>query len=397
MDDSHDEYGVGGLPDNGEAFSPSGEYCDEEGAEAVRHWRKPKDRRNGKNGGAALLKFRPKTRREGRGAEVRAVIVGSSPQARALRESIKLYATDASPVLIVGETGVGKELVARQLHALSDRRNEAFVPLNVGAIPETLAAGEFFGHEKGAFTDAVSDREGAFLAADGGVLFLDEIGDMPLSIQTHLLRVLDDGLVSKLGAKTSTPTDFRLICATNVRLQDVLNARRFRQDLYYRINVLVIDVPPLRARGDDVVEIAETMIEAHPNENFRAHKLTPAAADRLKTHRFPGNVRELRNVLARALIHARNGKVLPENLVFDEACGGQSPASFDVTEAKENIGRLVMLKALHVAGGNATQAAAMTGRSRGTLQALKKQLEGKDIAEAYRSVCADIKALVDDC
>jgi DNA-binding NtrC family response regulator len=300
-------------------------------------------------------------------------------------------------VLINGETGVGKELIARELHHQSDRRKNAFVPVNVGAIPETLAAAHLFGHERGAFTDAVAEREGAFAAANGGVLFLDEIGDMPFSIQAHLLRVLDDGLVAKLGAKSPRGTDFRLICATNVNLKDSVKGGRFRRDLYYRINVLVIDTPPLRERGDDVIEIFEAMIASHRNEDFRTIKLTPKAGDKLRAYAFPGNVRELRNVLARALVHSRGGKILPSDLVFDDLGGIAGETSFDVGDAKEKIGRFLILKALKTVNGNVTQAAALTGRSRGTVQTVKKKLGGEDFAKAYKAVCADIKALLDGC
>ncbi len=340
---------------------------------------------------------RPHTRRP---APALSEIVGSSGHANRLREIIGLYADDDSPVMITGETGVGKELVARHLHLKSSRRMGVFSPLNAGAMPESLAAAELFGHAKGAFTGAVGEREGAIAMADGGALFLDEIGDMPLSIQTHLLRVLEDGMVTKLGGKTATQVDFRLISASNVDLQENVRAGLFRQDLFYRINVLVIDVPPLRARGDDVIEIAESLIANHPDERCRGIKLTPKACDLLRAHAFPGNVRELRNVLSRALLHARleKGKILPDHLIFDTVrVSSDSQDKYDVDEAKNLVNRYMLMKTLNAAGGNVAKAVAMSGRSRGTFHALKKSIEGEDFASAYRSVCAEMKALLKEC
>ena len=266
-------------------------------------------------------------------------IIGSSDHANQLRDKIRLYAEDDSPVLISGETGVGKELVAQHLH-------------------------------------------------------------MPLSIQTQLLRVLEDGMVMKLGGKSPTRVDFRLISATNVDLGDEVRSGQFRRDLFYRINVLVIDVPPLRVRGDDVVEIAEMMIATHKNERYRDIKLSPNAADRLRAHAFPGNVRELDNVLTRALVHAQRDKILPEHICcdrLDSADHGASPASFNVDEAKNLISRLLMMKALHASEGNVTKAATLTGRSRGTLHSMIKSLEGEDFASAYQALCAEMKTLLNDC
>ncbi|GJL92738.1 sigma 54-interacting transcriptional regulator [Hyphococcus sp.] len=347
-----------------------------------------------------LIQLRPDAPLKSRISAPLPEIVGSSAQTELLRETIELFADDESPVFITGETGVGKELVARHLHAKSSRRQGAFSPLNAGAMPETLAAAELFGHAKGAFTGAVGERDGAIALADGGVMFLDEIGEMPLSIQTHLLRVLEDGMVTKVGGKTARHVDFRLISATNVDLRENVSSGQFRRDLFYRVNVLVIDVPPLRARGDDVVEIAEALIANHPDERYRKIKLTPKAADRLRAHSFPGNVRELRNVLSRALLYAHKdkGKIMPDQLRFD--CDGSSVTfadNFDVDDAKNLINRYMLMKAMNAAGGNIAKAVALTGRSRGTFQTLKKSLKGEDFASAYQSVCAEVKALLKEC
>lgn len=347
---------------------------------------------------AKITKESHRTQRApGRGATT---IVGSSSKAKQLRETIKLYAEHDSPVLICGETGVGKELVARHLHAASDRADRPFEPLNTGALPETLAAAELFGHARGAFTGAVSEREGALSKANGGVLFLDEIGEMPLLVQTHLLRVLEDGMVTKLGGKTPAQMDFRLICATNADLKENIAKNLFRRDLYYRINVLAINVPPLRERGEDAVEIAEAMIKGHRDEKYRAIKLSPKAADRLKSYAFPGNVRELRNVLYRALVHARDGTILPEHLQFEYGASSNGPCLdglFDVDDAKSLMSRFVMMKALHAADGNVSKAAALTGRSRGTFHTLKKSIEGEDFASAYQNICTEMKNMLNGC
>ena len=325
------------------------------------------------------------------------MIVGSSPQATALREKIDLYALDDAPVMVTGETGVGKELVARRLHLLGARRNKRFLPLNLGAVPESLAAAQLFGHDKGAFTGAVGARDGAFAAADGGVLFLDEIGDMPLALQAHLLRVLEDGVVVRLGGFAERRVNVRFVSATNVDLRASVLANKFRRDLFYRINVLTIDVPPLRARGDDVVEIAEAMIAMQADESRRRIALTPAAADKLKAHSFPGNVRELRNVIARALVHARSGRIVADDIALDEVSGVEGGGAVNIPKAKELVGRYLMMKALRLAGGNVTRAAELAGYSRGTLHTLKKQLEGADFASAYQAASLEIKALFRDC
>ncbi|HOP18934.1 MAG TPA: sigma-54 dependent transcriptional regulator [Parvularculaceae bacterium] len=326
------------------------------------------------------------------------IIIGSSPQARALREEVLSYAQNAAPVLIVGETGVGKELVAKELHRWSDRRDAPFVAVNAGAIPESLAPSELFGHRKGAFTGAYADQIGAIAAADRGVLFLDEIGDMPLDIQAQVLRVLDDGLVTKVGSRTPTAVDFRLVTATNVDLRRGVEEGRFRRDLFHRIEVLVIRVAPLRERGDDVIEIGEAIIKSLPEKTLRTAIITPKAADRLKAYRFPGNVRELRNVLTRAAVRAFGGKILPEHISFSEAQSGaaENEVGYDLTKAQDLMTRFLVMKALLKTDGNVTRAAKLTGRGRSTIQELKKQLGGEHIASEFETVCAQMRALMSE-
>jgi two-component system NtrC family response regulator len=373
-----------------------GEYFryDEPSQSVIRdiRWRGPDVRRPSRSESYA----RPATPRDER--ELSEVIIGSSPRAAKLRELIQLYAEYDTPVLLTGETGAGKELIARELHRLSARSGKAFIALNAGAVPETLAGSEFFGHTKGAFTGAVAEREGAFVAADGGTLFLDEIGDAPMSVQTQLLRVLDDGIAAKIGSRQGVKTDFRLIAATNVDLAANVEAGAFRRDLYYRINVLTIEAPPLRERGDDVVEIAEHFIRTHEDERLRAAMLTPKAADRLKAHRYPGNVRELRNIVQRALVHARGGKILAEHVTPDGARPSPSRghAPLGASEAKELIGRFAVLKALRKAGGNVAKAAEMAGRSRSSVHAMTKEFGEGGAAAEYDRLRASLLSMLDD-
>lgn len=327
------------------------------------------------------------------------VIIGASAVARRLREIVQEYAGNSAPVLIVGETGVGKELVANEIHRRSERCAAPFIALNAGAIPTTLASSELFGHRKGAFTGAHADQTGAIAAADKGVLFLDEIGDMPLEVQAQLLRVLDDGLVTKVGSRTATSVDFRLIAATNVDLRRNVASGSFRRDLYHRLDVLVINVPPLREREDDVIEIGEEILRNLPEKALKKAVISPNAADRLKTYHFPGNVRELRNVLTRAAVRAKGGKILPEHISFSEFESGstQDENGLNVSKAQDLVTRFIVLKALMLTEGNVSKTAKLTGRGRSTIHELKKQLNGAQIASEFETACAEMRALVGGC
>lgn len=328
------------------------------------------------------------------GAPTDSEIVGSSPAARLLREKIRLYAEEREPVLVTGETGTGKELVARELHRLSGRSEEKFIPVNIGGVPEGLASSELFGHVKGAFTGAVSEFEGAFSAAHLGSLFLDEIGDMPHSVQVQLLRVLDDGVVRKLGARAGLSSQFRLVTATNVDLESAVAEGRFRRDLFHRISVLVIHTPPLRERGDDVVELADHFIRDHPRQAYRGAKLTPNAADRLRALPFHGNIRELRNKISAAVVHARGGKILAEHLPEPDATTSVGGA-LEIDEARNMVDRLIILKAMRLAGGNVSKAAEITGRSRSTIHAMLQQIGGGDLNAAYDAARTRLRSYLD--
>ncbi|NWG70094.1 MAG: sigma-54-dependent Fis family transcriptional regulator [Parvularculaceae bacterium] len=355
-------------------------------------WRGPDLRRSGKPERLAFGRAAPIPDAR----DISDVIIGSSPRAAALREQIRLYAEYDSPVLLTGETGAGKELIARELHRLSARRGRPFIALNAGAVPETLAGAELFGHTKGAFTGAVAEREGAFVAADGGSLFLDEIGDAPMSVQTQLLRVLDDGVAAKIGSRQGVKTDFRLISATNIDLARNVEAGTFRRDLFYRINVLSIDAPPLRERGDDAVEIAEHFIRTHEDERLRNAYLTPKAADRLKAYLYPGNIRELRNIVQRALVHARGGKILAEHVGIAPAERKSASKTVDVSTAKELVGRFAVLKALKQTGGNVVKAAELAGRSRSSVHAMTKEFGAGGVTAEYERLRGELRSMLED-
>ncbi len=244
----------------------------------------------------------------GRGAQE---LIGKSPAIEQLRRQIKTVAESDLLVLILGETGVGKELVAQQLHRLSPRARQSMVYVNCAALPETLAESELFGHRRGAFTGATSDRAGKFELANGGTLFLDEIGELPLAIQAKLLRVLHSGEIQRIGSDRTAQVDVRVIAATNRDLKEEVAARHFRADLYHRLTVFPIVVPPLRERGRDILIIAGYFLEQNQSRlRIRNIRLTPAAKQALLDYSWPGNVRELEHMMSRAalLAAAEQGK-----------------------------------------------------------------------------------------
>jgi two-component system nitrogen regulation response regulator NtrX len=242
--------------------------------------------------------------------ESRYEIVGKSFVIRALIESIERVADTAARVLITGENGTGKELVARALHRQSPRARKPFVEVNCAAIPGELIESELFGHMKGSFTGAVQDRAGKFEQADGGTLFLDEVGDMSLAAQAKVLRVLQDGDVTRIGGAKPRKVDVRVIAATNKKLEDEIPAGRFREDLYYRLNVVPIQVPPLRERREDIPLLVEHfLLQFARNDGVAPRSVDPAAIQRLSAFEWPGNVRELRNTIERLLILAPGPRV----------------------------------------------------------------------------------------
>lgn len=244
-------------------------------------------------------------------------LIGDSAAMRQLRSMIAKLAHSMAPVAIFGESGCGKELVARAIHELSARGAAPFVAVNCGAIPEALMEAEFFGYKKGAFTGADRDRDGFFQAAAGGTLFLDEVAELPLPMQVKLLRAIQERRVRKVGATVEEPVDVRILSATHQDLAKLVASGRFRQDLYYRLNVIELRVPSLRSRTDDIVPIARAILQRLAQRNgVESVTLSPAAEAALRNYHFPGNVRELENVLERALALAGSGTLEPIDLML---------------------------------------------------------------------------------
>lgn len=260
------------------------------------------------------------TRTEQPSQDGRVKIIGIS---RALQDVFKIVgrvARSDAPVLVSGESGTGKELIAKAIHEYSPRRMKELIPLNCGAIPENLLESELFGHEKGSFTGAIAKRAGRFEQADGGTLFLDEIGDMPLSIQVKLLRVLQDGSYSRVGSNETLKGDVRIITATHKDLAAEVAAGRFREDLYYRLNVVEVRIPPLRERKEDIPLLAEYFLQRITRKNGMARiLLSQEAIATLQAHHWPGNVRELENTMARACALASSSVLLPSDLPLAQA------------------------------------------------------------------------------
>jgi two-component system, NtrC family, response regulator AtoC len=246
-------------------------------------------------------------------------IVGNSPAMRAVFEKIQLAADARSTVLITGESGTGKELVVRALHYRSNRRNKPFIPINCAAIPESLIESELFGHEKGSFTGASARRAGVFEAADGGTLFIDEIGEMNLGLQSKLLRAIETRRIMPVGSSKEVEVDVRLVAATNRDLFEEVKKKRFRDDLYYRLKVVEINLPPLRDRTEDIPLLSNFFLQQIAKENERpVSEITPEAMDVLLSYRWPGNVRELRNLLEGIIILSPRERIeasdLPEHI-----------------------------------------------------------------------------------
>ena len=242
-------------------------------------------------------------------------LVGVSQPMREIFSLIQQIAPSSASVLITGESGTGKELVASAIHKLSPRVDRPFVAVNCAALPESLIESELFGHEKGAFTGAVGRRAGCFEQAHRGTLFLDEIGDMPMAMQPRLLRALQEATVRRLGATSEVSVDVRILAATNKSLHELIQSKLFREDLFYRLNVFQIAIPPLRDRKDDILPLAEAIVrDLNRKHDYRVTDIHPAALERLCAYSWPGNVRELRNILERSLIAAREGTLLPGHL-----------------------------------------------------------------------------------
>ncbi|MFJ2387827.1 sigma-54 interaction domain-containing protein [Pseudomonas koreensis] len=241
--------------------------------------------------------------------------VFEDPKSQALLAHLQQVAPSEASVLIIGATGTGKELVARHIHNLSNRRHRPFVAVNCGAFSESLVEAELFGHEKGAFTGALSAKAGWFEEADGGTLFLDEIGDLPMAIQVKLLRVLQEREVVRLGSRKSIPIDVRVLAATNVQLEKAINAGNFREDLFYRLNVVNLELSPLRERPGDILPLTRHFIEAYSQRlGYGRVSISPGVEHKLRSYSWPGNIRELENVIHHTLLICRNGVIERDDL-----------------------------------------------------------------------------------
>ncbi|WP_339687772.1 sigma-54 dependent transcriptional regulator [Gimesia maris] len=310
-------------------------------------------------------------------------MIGSSPAMQKLYDQLERVAVSDAGVLITGESGTGKELVSRSIHAHSRRAEKPFVAINCAALSESLLESELFGHVKGAFTDARSERRGLFLEADGGTLLLDEMGEMPMSMQVKLLRTLEERVLRPVGSDKELPFDVRVICATNRDLESAVSDGKFREDLFYRINVIGLHLPPLRSRGTDVLRLAEHFLKQFSTaENKHVTDLAEGVAEKLLQYHWPGNIRELRNVMERAVALTRHDKItvadLPEKITNYQSnqilIDGLDPEELVSLEELEHR---YITHVLEATGGNQSQAARILGLDRKTIYRKLKQNESE--------------------
>lgn len=305
-------------------------------------------------------------------------IIGRSPSMTRLFETVALVAPSEATALIVGESGTGKELIANAIHQNSPRKDRPFIIVNCAALPETLLESELFGHEKGAFTGAITRKQGRFQLAHNSSIFLDEIAEMAPATQAKILRVLQEREFEPVGSTQTIKVDTRVIAATNKNLEEEIQAGRFREDLYYRLNVVTVDVPPLRQRREDIPLLADFFLKQYAQKNRRLIKgFTPRATDLLMRYEWPGNVRELENIIERAVIMSRGEMITPlefpndlQNL--DEAL---KESRIDLTPGRslKEVEKVLILRTLEETGGNRTHAARILGISRRTLQLKLKE------------------------
>ncbi len=301
-------------------------------------------------------------------------LVGASPFLAQLRGEVELLAGSRSPALITGETGTGKNVVAKYLHDRSERRDKPFIVINCSAIPETLIEAELFGHEKGAFTGAVRNRKGVFELASGGTLVLDEIGDMPLLLQSRLLTVLDSQVIRRVGGESPIPVDVRVIATTNTDLEQAVAAKKFRADLYYRLSVIRFAVPPLRQRTEDILPICRHFLKAFNRETIA---IGPEETVRLEAYDWPGNIRELRNIIERSLLLYRGTTFQPSALLSVDRQAPAEPgetavATDGAVKTMEQVEHEYIMAVLRRCNNNKSQAAKALGIS---LSSLKRKVK----------------------
>lgn len=309
------------------------------------------------------------------------MLMGNSPPMLALKKTIQKLARSQAPAYISGESGTGKELVARLIHAQGPRANHAFVPVNCGAIPRDLMESEFFGHKKGSFTGAVADKQGLFQVAQGGTLFLDEVADLPLDMQVKLLRAIQEKHVRPVGGQKELPVDVRILSATHKDLAELVREGIFRQDLFYRINVIEVPVPPLRERPEDIPALIDMILQrlTRNAQLQQAPLVSNAALHALQHYAFPGNVRELENILERAMTLCEDNEIALEDLHLPQIpqhfAAPESNQSGSLDPLLDNMEKEVILNALEQTQWNKTQAAKLLGVTFSTLRYRLKKLQ----------------------
>jgi two-component system NtrC family response regulator len=305
-------------------------------------------------------------------------VIGTSPQMQEVCQRIEKVAPSDATILLLGESGTGKELCARALHAKNPSAKGRFVAINCAAIPENLLESELFGYEKGAFTGASKTTPGKIEYAEGGTLFLDEMGELPMPLQAKLLRFLQERVVERIGGREEIPVNVRVICATHQNLEEKISNGEFRDDLYYRINEIPINIPPLRNRQGDVLLLAKKFLEHFNKEQNRKIKgYTKDAAAAIEQHEWPGNVRELKNRIKRAVIMADSKYLTPADLELESGEGDSEKNILNLREVRESAEREVIMRALSSTGGKVAPAAELLGVSRPTLYDLMQKLNIK--------------------
>jgi two-component system, NtrC family, response regulator len=300
-------------------------------------------------------------------------MLGMSPQMQEVFAAIRKVASTGAPVLILGESGTGKEMVAQAIHRRSARKDGPFVAINCAAIPESLLESELFGHEKGAFTGAHVQRKGRIESAADGTLFLDEVGELPLQLQVKLLRFLQEHTIERVGGRAQIPVDARIVAATNTDLKSAMLGGRFREDLYYRLAVVVLKLSPLRERPSDILLLAKACLRRFSAESGKElGEFSPLTVAAMEHYSWPGNVRELENRVKRAVIMADGRQVTPADLELDEPAQSAGPRG--LKEAREELERMMVVQALQRRNGKITSAAADLGISRPTLYELMEKL-----------------------
>jgi two-component system NtrC family response regulator len=296
-------------------------------------------------------------------------VIASSPEMLKICRTVEKIAPTDVTTLLLGESGTGKEVLAKAIHALSARAKNNFVAINCAAIPENLLESELFGYEKGAFTGAAKQTKGKIEYADGGTFFLDEVGDLPMSLQAKLLRFLQERTIERLGGRTEIPVDIRVLCATHQDLEQLIAEGRFREDLYYRISEISVNIPPLRERNGDAVVLARALLAKYAGRhNKDVRSFSADALDAIGSYSWPGNIRELENKLNRAVVMADNKQVTAEDLELEDVEARSLP--FNLKEVREAAESEVIRRAINYAGGNISKTADLLGVTRPTLYTL---------------------------